>query len=253
MKPKDEVIKSIMEQVTISMSKSFQKIIDCCDPLLRQAYNEGYREADKHWESLKEDFGNQVKKAWQEGFDSGKKDFSMLNIEEALNFSGWLQAHDKDIAELEYKRGCDDGWVKCLQENCNIDCSACNNYQKGIDDAWNIIKKVIAYKGDELWAVFGTNSYDEIFNKTYEEVAQHIVFREDSPFDKNYSVGDEVIAEEGAASFVITFINDASGCVAGIDEQGGTYSYFLSELCYKTGRHFDVGSFLKQIEVNQEK
>lgn len=243
MKPKDEVIKSIMDQVTISMSKSFQKIIDCCDPLLRQAYNEGYREADKHWESLKDDFDNQVKKAWQDGFDSCKSTFEgFISREQA-----------KDIAELEYKRGCDDGWDKCLQENFNIDCSACSDYQKGIDDAWNIIKKVIAYKGDELWAVFGTNSYNEIFNKTYEEVAQHIVFREDSPFDKNYSVGDEVIAEEGAASFVITFINDASGCVAGIDETGRTYSYFLSELCYKTGRHFDAGSFLKQIEVNQEK
>ena len=192
MKPKDEVIKSIMDQVTISMSKSFQKIIDCCDPLLRQAYNEGYREADKHWESLKEDFGNQVKKAWQEGFDSGKKDFSMLNIEEALNYSGWLQAHDKDIAELEYKRGYDDGYKKCLAENDHYDL------------------------------------YD-------------------------YKVGDEVIADNGTACFVITSIIDVSGCVSGVDSEGSTYSYFLSELCYKTGRHFDVGSFLEQIEVNQEK
>ena len=181
MKPKDEVIKSIMEQVAISMSKSFQKIIDCCDPLLRQAYNEGYREADKHWESLKDDFDNQVKKAWQDGFDSCKSTFE--------GFVSREQA--KDITELEYKRGYDDGYRKCLSEN-------------------------------------------------------------DFDYDLyNYTVGDEVIADNGTACFVITSMEGVD--IGGIDFTGGTYAYLPSDLCYKTGRHFDIVGFLKQLENTQEK
>ena len=71
----------------------------------------------------------------------------------------------------------------------------------------------------------------------------------DSPFDGNYSVGDEVIADGGTARFFITSIDNDIG---GIDEKGETYAYMPSELCYKTGRHFNVCGLLNDIIIERK-
>lgn len=69
----------------------------------------------------------------------------------------------------------------------------------------------------------------------------------ESIFDRDYKVGDEVIADNGTACFVITSLNGND--IGGIDKNGDTYAYMPSEICYKTGRHFNVCGLLNDIRI----
>ena len=70
--------------------------------------------------------------------------------------------------------------------------------------------------------------------------------------DECFFVGDEVIADMGTAKFIITNMDGETVC--GINEDGEAFEYYPSEICFKTGRHFDVKSWFskKEGEENDE-
>ena len=57
------------------------------------------------------------------------------------------------------------------------------------------------------------------------------------PKEEPLMVGDEVVAENGHAVFIVTHIGYD---VAGIDFAGNTYSYIPDEIDRRTGRRFNV-------------
>ena len=124
-----------------------------------------------------------------------------------------------------------EGYRACEKEKAS-------EYQRGYAEAETHYKDIIEMREKQA------------FDKGYSQcLADNDTFGAIEPFDNDYHVGDEVIADNGTASFVITSL--AGNDVGGIDSEGGTYAYLPSEICYKTGRHFDVEGFLKQMK--QEK
>ena len=135
--------------------------------------------------------------------------------------------------EQNIRNAYNEGYRACEKEKAS-------EYQRGYAEAESHYKDIIemrekqAFENGYKKCLEENDLYDGIYNEA---------------FDGNYKVGDEVIADNGTASFVITSL--AGNDVGGIDSEGGTYAYLPSEICYKTGRHFDVKGFLKQME--QEK
>lgn len=123
-----------------------------------------------------------------------------------------------------------EGYRKCEQEKAS-------EYLRGFSEAEEHYKDIIEMREKQA------------FENGYKKCLEENDLYADNAFDGNYKVGDEVIADNGTASFVITSLKGND--VGGIDSEGGTYAYLPSEICYKTGRHFDVNGFLKQME--QEK
>lgn len=132
-------------------------------------------------------------------------------IREGYN-AGYRTAEKEN--QSEYQRGYQTGYNK--------------GFEDGLDD-WDAHHELI----DEL--------KEAEYNRGYADAEAHYKV---GAFDGNYKVGDEVIADNGTACFVITSTDGAD--IGGIDSKGETYAYLPHEICYKTGRHFDVESFLKQ-------
>ena len=138
----------------------------------------------------------------------------------------------------EYQRGYAEAEKNYVKKEEFVE-SVKKSYSEGLEVAWETAEKVCSYDGEALWSIFGANSFSEIFSMPYEKVCSLLTdFEENvSCFDNTYSVGDEVIAGNGMVCFVITCIgNDISG----IDSEGRTYAYFPNEICYKTGRHYNI-------------
>ncbi len=146
----------------------------------------------------------------------------------------------------EYQRGYAEAEKNCVKKEAFIE-SVNKSYSEGFEDgrrlgnivAWETAEKVCSYDGEALWSIFGANSFSKIFSMPYEKVCSLLTDFDEkvSCFDNTYSVGDEVIAGNGMVCFVITCIgNDISG----IDSEGRTYAYFPNEICYKTGRHYNI-------------
>ena len=132
--------------------------------------------------------------------------------------------------EANIRNAYNEGYRACEKEKAS-------EYQRGYAEAEAKYTDIIEMRENQA------------FEKGYKKCLEENDLYDEDVFDGNYKVGDEVIADNGTASFVITSLK---GCdIGGIDSEGETYAYLPSEICYKTGRHFDVNGFLKQME--QEK
>lgn len=199
-----------------------------CDDYRDIVYNYGSKLANRIEDVLR--------RAWNAGFSNAEERY-------------------KEAILIHEDEAYDRGYKKCLEEN-NLDCACCTDYQNGVEEVWETVKKIVSLDGELLWCIFSTNSYKDIFGMPFIDVSKMMeAFEEkqqekDSPFDGRYSVGDEVIADGGTARFVITSIDNDIG---GIDEKGETYAYMPNEICYKTGRHFEIQNFLSTIKVETKK
>jgi len=106
---KDQTICLIMDQIKNRAEKAIETLLNGTETDLRHAYNEGYREAESTWQSVRDDFENQVKKAWKEGFEAGEEKSKL----------------EKD---QEYSRG--------LSEGTMIRSEELNKLYKARDDAY---------------------------------------------------------------------------------------------------------------------
>ena len=118
MNRKDETISLALDQIKNRAEKALKTILNGTETDLRYAYNEGYRESDTHWQSLKDDFENQVKKAWKEGFEAGEE---KAVIEKEMEYNRGLSEgstiRSKELDKLykarddAYTRGYEDGFA----------------------------------------------------------------------------------------------------------------------------------------------
>ena len=118
-----------------------------------------------------------------------------------------------------------------------------------VDKMTNRMETAIRESYNAGYRAFEKEKQSEYQRGFTEGFACKVAAHDESVFDNNYKVGDEVIVDNGTACFVITSIDGTDVC--GINSKGGTYAYFPHDICYKTGRHFDVEGFLKKME--QEK
>ena len=187
------------------------------------------------------------------GFNSLVFDEEGLSRLEELN-SDYINGHFGDLQDTAYKKGLHDGESKC---------GYCNEYQRGLDDAWKAAKKIFGYEIDggipidEVGRVFGysedaTFCTADIFrhNTVQEAIEKLKAYEEKQKADDKIEVGDEV--NWLGDCFIVTRIfqphNMKEQC-DGIDDDGCVYHDVLMDDLEKTGRHFDIASILEEMKA----
>ena len=169
------------------------------------------------------------------------------NLEE-LN-SDYINEHFGELQETAYKKGLHDGESKC---------GYCNEYQRGLDDAWECARKIAdmwtRIDNDELLAIFGIterighSAIKSLFGKqtANEAMLELEAYEEKQKAENEINVGDEV--DWSGDKFIVTRIfqpyDKAEEC-DGVDMDGCTYHDVLISGLTKTGRHVDITDMLK--------
>ncbi len=120
-------------------------------------------------------------------------------------------------------------------------------YNKGLEDAWELAKKIYDMKCDNIEEILGVRGgfYGVIDGLSCEEALAKIEAYER---EKEIKVGDEVKHDivERADMFVVTSIS--KGMIRGVDKNGVTHSFtFPNQYIKKTGKHIDIEGLLRQI------
>ena len=117
---------------------------------------------------------------------------------------------------------------------------------EGEQVAWELARKIVrqpingGYKQSEFEEIFGCGYISDIFEKyTYSEAAAKVEAWEKA---KEIKVGDVVSHEEKYG----VVISEGTICFRGFTDDGTPFEWY-KERCTKTGRHIDIGSFLRQI------
>ena len=133
---------------------------------------------------------------------------------EELN-SDYINEHYGELQDTAYKKGLHDGESKCRY---------CNEYQRGLEDAWEAARKIVGdtnhggIASETLLEIFGMRGYSYIMQEnTAQQAIDKIKAYEDKQKDR-IEVGDEVRTEEGHV-FVVTGITD-KGSIYGFDKDG---------------------------------
>ena len=167
----------------------------------------------------------------------------------------------KDIMEQvdeAYQKGYDKGYADktnndevCKQIAKDIQDEA---YQRGLDDAWEVAKKVVLNPDDgglsilELNEIFNCATIQQVFRKyTLSEVIAKLKAYEEKQNNK-FEFGDEIIG-----------LNGIKGCVVSKDNEGYNTMYALFDECRvpqdvtqsnyrKTGKHYDIEKILEEMK-----
>lgn len=120
------------------------------------------------------------------------------------------------------------------------------DYQKGLTDAWNLIKRLFSesYARDDLEAIFGVSSVNSVIRTyTVEETMQKIKEYE----QKQIHVNDIVrfMIPDGERNGIVTRIN-AHNIVTVISHDGSSYTGSGDKFT-KTGRQIDISSVLEEL------
>lgn len=128
-------------------------------------------------------------------------------------------------------------------------------YNKGLEDAWNVTKKIYdgecdgGYSYDELDEIFGTRSCHHILESftVFEAVEKVKAYEEKQMQYDEFKVGDEVYQLNESYRYVISaFIDDDRAVL--ISKHGNWGTGPLNTL-KKTGRHFDqMNEILEKLE-----
>ena len=170
------------------------------------------------------------------------RDFDSL---EELN-SDYINEHFGDLQDTAYKKGLHDGESKC---------GYCNEYQRGLDDAWECMKKIaFLEKPRDMRDFLGHTTFGGILTgyTAAEAIAKLKAYEEKQKADDKIEVGDEVEWDNDFTGdrFIVTRIYQPYGKKEqcdGIDDDGDVYRAVLIESLVKTGRHFDIASILEDM------
>ena len=182
---------------------------------------------------------------------------SLTRMAETLTRRAWNAGYEtaleyhKDEIEVHEKTAFEEGYKKCLSENdFESPCTECEDrtkaataeadktisYEKGMEDAWKAAGMMCCwFHKDDMLKVFGTEDLRTLFINFSPSGAKKLI--DDYIKKQDYEIGDEVIAEDGKACFVITSIGND---IAGIDKYGCTYSYMPHEISGKTGNRYKL-------------
>jgi hypothetical protein len=131
----------------------------------------------------------------------------------------------------------------------DFDCELDMAYDRGLNDAWELAKKIILVKGRggfdaELnLKLFGTISCADIIqNFTPQEALAKLKAYEEAQIE----VGDVVDVANGTLA-IVTYANHVIDNYSFVDFTGTTRNDYKSSMLKKTGKHLDISSILKQI------
>lgn len=159
-----------------------------------------------------------------------------VNYLKELN-SDYINEHFGDLQDTAYKKGLHDGESKC---------GYCNEYQRGLDDAWECAREL--YLNGACKDLFGEYFNTFIKNHTAQEAVEKLkAYEEKQKADDEIKVGDEVETKDGKR-FVVTTFGSGIDCdiAVGVCADGLGLGVDLKEL-RKTGRHFDIASILEDM------
>ena len=161
---------------------------------------------------------------------------------EKLN-SDYINEHYGELQDEAYQRGYDDGY----EAGCATAFKPVSDaeYQRGLEDAWVAVRKIVSMPDDPYWELFGDYKAEIIKNTTVSEVIAKIKAYDDKHPDR-IEVGDEV--EWEGEKFTILRVFTPKGCYEqcdGFDDAGNGYTNILTKDVKKTGKHYDIQSILE--------
>ena len=180
---------------------------------------------NEHFSDLQDD-------AYNKGYAQCQDDYS-----DALK-------HAKDTA---YKKGLHDGESKCRY---------CNEYQRGLDDAWEAARKIVCDEEldwNTLLHIFNRSNFEGIFGdfSPSEAIAKLKAYEEKQKADDEIKVGDEVEISQSDANGIWVVIkvekHDGYEAYCAINKDGDIYFEEEQDRVTKTGRHFDIESILEDM------
>lgn len=121
-------------------------------------------------------------------------------------------------------------------------------YQRGLDDAWECMKKIaFLEKPRDMRDFLGHTTFGGILTgyTAAEAIAKLKAYEEKQKADGEIKVGDEVIYN-GTTKCIVVRPEDDERYASLIDSDGTHYSADHRE-CKKTGRHFDIKSILEDM------
>ena len=148
----------------------------------------------------------------------------------------YINEHFSDLQDTAYQKGLHDGESKCRY---------CNEYQRGLNDAWEAARKIVEMSDPPYWELF--DEYKEnLFGKisASEAIEKLKAYEDKQKADDEIKVGDEVRHDRGWTA-VVTSIDNVGFSVMDLNGEVGSYSD-ISKF-EKTGRHFDIASILEDM------
>lgn len=175
----------------------------------------------------------ELEEAYQKGFEVGQHEATTIEYQQGLE-EGKKQA--KAQAHLDV---CHD-----------IERVAHGNYQKGLDDAWETVREILACDYHRRYAIFDVdNSYEVVTKFTASEAIAKIKAYEEQQKADEIKVGDEV-DYKGMTKYVVTGIVD-DDTICGFSLNGLWNANTIKEVT-KTGRHFpQVAELFKAMKGEQ--
>ena len=127
-----------------------------------------------------------------------------------------------------------------------IDFMSENAYNKGLNDAWELLKKLEVMNVDKLREVFGFASNTmQIFEKIYNNFTPQEALAKLKEYEEaQIEVGDVV---EGQMSGKKAIVTRTDGSYLDVITNEGGIDCWDKEVCKKTGKHIDIQSILEQI------
>ena len=174
---------------------------------------------------------------------TGVKDGSAITLTGVIDT---LETAEK-LEEEAYKRGHDTGYKKCLSEHeFDMPCSICDDYERGLNDAWDAAKKLAMMDTETSEDVTGYFGLFRILeNLTPGEAISKLRAYEE---EKNkIHVGDEVRRISDGVKYVVVDPKNEYGRACGFSMNGIWYGERPDAL-RKTDRHFDIESILKGMQ-----
>ena len=162
---------------------------------------------------------------------------------EELN-SDYINEHYGDLQDTAYKKGLHDGESKCRY---------CNEYQRGLDDAWEAARKLFSSMADsDIEKAFpiewNNGGFKALMNLQPQEAIEKLkAYEEKQKAEDEIKVGDEVYCkgDDISDSGVVTWVGKKRACVMWQDGSAGEVE---KDEFIKTGRHFDISSILKEMQ-----
>lgn len=162
---------------------------------------------------------------------------------EELN-SDYINEHFGELQETAYKKGLHDGESKC---------GYCNEYQRGLNAAWEAARKIVTWPDRSLVNsdTFDLDPGENIFTKysASEAITKLKAYEEQKATDE-LKVGDEVIDTQSGTRFCVTHFwvnNHGEKGVSGFNHECSALQD-TNDNVKKTGRHFEIDKILEAMK-----
>lgn len=187
------------------------------------------------------------------------KDYSLRNDNIKL-IHALAKSTGERMTEL-FENGYDQGYMDGKADTPFTDTEEAENkaYNRGLNDAWNMARKIILYDADDgvyspdvLREMFGTSAIQLIFkyNTVAEAIAKIKEYEDKQKQDAEIKVGDEVVLNDDYGNEkAIVLVKDKNPYPYSVLIQEGTNRWIKENAIErKTGRHFDqIAEVLKEL------